>query len=244
MQERHNSIANALGYVFLVLSHPYKECNFWVTTPPPYYFFQCNEFNMIVAIFYHWSMYWAYSIKLYELNYIATRHIESTVWGLSNSWYTTISTTSNTYTVYIDYWSQADGAQSLHVNPLICHWYCFALVWALSSGYLNMMGVDKYWCNSLNVIYLFPYTSLRHMESICLSFDWYQSAPYTLFKHCCIISGRNTISEQLKDLRMYKCILLTVTVSGPGDIGRLSCESSYLAGAGPSQSVTSPLILA
>ena len=177
-------------------------------------------------------------------NYIATRHIESTVWGLSNSWYTTISTTSNTYTVYIDYWSQADAAQSLHVNPLICHWYCFALVWALSSGYLNMMGMDKYWCNSLNVIYLFPYTSLRHMESICLSFDWYQSAPYTLFKHCCIISGRNTISKQLKDLRMYKCILLIVTVSGPGDIGRLSCESSYLAGVGPSQSVTSPLILA
>ena len=107
MQERHNSIANALGYVFLVLSHPYKECNFWVTTPPPYYLFQCNEINMIVFsiyvicsrqcpngdgiytllyalykfstsitnqptnqydcghIFYHWSMYWAYSIKLY-----------------------------------------------------------------------------------------------------------------------------------------------------------------------------------
>ena len=48
----------------------------------------------------------------------------------------------------------------------------------LSSGYLNIVGMEKYWCNSLNVIYLFPYTSLRHMESICLSFGWYQSAPY------------------------------------------------------------------
>ena len=167
MQERHNSIANALGYVFLVLSHPYKECNFWVTTPPPYYLFQCNEINMIVFSIYvicsrqcpngdgiYTLLYALYKystsitnqptnmiVAIFFIigqctehiasNYIATRHIESTVLGLSNSWYTTVSTTSNTYTVYIDYWSQADAVQSFHVNPLICHWYCFALVCCL-----------------------------------------------------------------------------------------------------------------
>ena len=35
MQERRNSIANALEYVFLAPSHPYKECHLWVTHTPP-----------------------------------------------------------------------------------------------------------------------------------------------------------------------------------------------------------------
>ena len=72
MQERRNSIANALDHVFLATSHPYKECHLWVTPPPSplYYFLQCNEINMtmhwiIIFWFYHWSMYWAYSITLY-----------------------------------------------------------------------------------------------------------------------------------------------------------------------------------
>ena len=34
MQERRNSIANALEYVFLAPSHPYKECHLWVTLDP------------------------------------------------------------------------------------------------------------------------------------------------------------------------------------------------------------------
>ena len=35
MQERLNSTANALKYVFLTPSHPYKECHLWVTPHPP-----------------------------------------------------------------------------------------------------------------------------------------------------------------------------------------------------------------
>ena len=35
MQERRNSIANALGHVFLAQSNPYKECHLWVTPPHP-----------------------------------------------------------------------------------------------------------------------------------------------------------------------------------------------------------------
>ena len=44
--------------------------------------------------------------------------------------------------------------------------------------------------------------------------------PHVQLKHCCI-SGRKIMSKHLKDLRMYKCILVNITVSGPGDISRL-----------------------
>ena len=47
MQERRNSIANALEYVFLAPSHPYKECHLWVTPPPPLLFpsMQWNQYD-------------------------------------------------------------------------------------------------------------------------------------------------------------------------------------------------------
>ena len=71
-------IANALKYVFLTPSHPYKECHLWITTPPhpphppphptPLLFpsIQWNQYdNALNFFFYQWSMYWAYNITLY-----------------------------------------------------------------------------------------------------------------------------------------------------------------------------------
>ena len=51
------------------------------------------------------------------------------------------------------------------------------------------------------------------------------------------------MSKHLKDLQMYKCILVLRSVAWATLAGYAS-ESSCLAGAGPSQSVTSLLILA
>ena len=51
------------------------------------------------------------------------------------------------------------------------------------------------------------------------------------------------MSKHLKDLRMYKCILVLRSVVQATLAGYAS-ESSCLAGVGPSQSVTSLLILA
>ena len=39
MQERRNSIANALGHVFLAPSNPYKECRLWATPSPTHLLF-------------------------------------------------------------------------------------------------------------------------------------------------------------------------------------------------------------
>ena len=51
MQKTRDSIANAPEYVFLALSHPYKECHLWVT--PTNYFLQCNE----ITLWHHsWSL--------------------------------------------------------------------------------------------------------------------------------------------------------------------------------------------
>ena len=121
MQERRNSIANALEYVFLAPSQPHKECHLWVTPPPPFVI----SFNAMKSI-------WQCLIFLNSMighctehiawHYIVPRHIESTILQLSNSWYTTTSTT------YIDYWSQADAVQSLYVVPSIYHGYCVTLV--------------------------------------------------------------------------------------------------------------------
>ena len=73
-------IANALKYVFLTPSHPYKECHLWITTPPhpphpphpPPHQPLIISFNAMKSIwqclklfFYQWSMYWAYNITLY-----------------------------------------------------------------------------------------------------------------------------------------------------------------------------------
>ena len=41
MQERRNSIANALEYVFLAPSHPHKECHY-------YFLLQCNEIDITI----------------------------------------------------------------------------------------------------------------------------------------------------------------------------------------------------
>ena len=91
-------------------------------------------------------------------HYMVTRYIESTLLGLSNSWYTITSITSNTH---IDYWSQ-----DRPINPC-----CWCSVWdgegkvngdedtrrwsinrsrilfcsrKLCSDYLKMVGVNKY----------------------------------------------------------------------------------------------------
>ena len=167
-------------------------------------------------------------------HYIVPRHIESTILRLSNSWYPTTSTTPNTY---IDYWSQADAVQSLNVVPSICHWYCVTLV-------CLVLIISRWWgwTNMQLFLILFPCNRLRHMESIKLSFDWYQSDPCILLKPCCI-SGRKIMSKHLKDLRMYKCILVLCSAVRAPFAGYAS-ESLCLAGVGPSQSVTSLVILA
>ena len=106
---RRNSIANALGHVFLAPSHPYNEC---------------HEINMTMPWVFFNSMIGQCTEHIAS-HYIVSRHIESTILRLSNSWYPTTSTTPNTY---IDYWSQADAVQSLNVVLSICHWYCVTLV--------------------------------------------------------------------------------------------------------------------
>ena len=81
-------------------------------------------------------------------HYIVLRHTESTILGLSNSWYTTTSTISNTY---IDYWSQAlrcpvtqrcslDMSLILSCSIMPC------------SDYLKMVGMDKY--SALKMLYI------------------------------------------------------------------------------------------
>ena len=123
MQERRNSIANALEYVFLAPSHPYKECHLWV--PPPLII---SSFNAMKSMWQRLKFFFYFIIgqctEHIASHYIVSRHIDGTILQLSNSWYTTTSTTSNTY---IDYWSQADAVQSLNFVPSICHWYCVTL---------------------------------------------------------------------------------------------------------------------
>ena len=67
------------------------------------------------------------------------RQIESTVLGLSISWYTVTSITSDTY---IDYWSQA--IQSLNVDPSLDMSLILCYSSMPCSDYLKMMGMDKY----------------------------------------------------------------------------------------------------
>ena len=130
-------IANALKYVFLTRSHPYKECHLWITTPPPppppqhppppnpllFPSMQWNQYDNALNVFFYFIN--GQCTEHITSHYIVLRHTESTILGLSNPWYTTTSTISNTY---IDYWSQAYAVQSLNVVLSICHWYCLALV--------------------------------------------------------------------------------------------------------------------
>ena len=109
MQERRNSIANTLEYVFLAPSHAMKSI--WQCLKL-FFFFQ----------FYHWLMYWAYRITLYCTATYREYPIGTTKFVIHNHFPTTFNT-------YIDYWSQADAVQSLNVVPSICHCYCcFTLV--------------------------------------------------------------------------------------------------------------------
>ena len=128
MQERRNSIANALWHAFLAPSNLYKECHLWVSPPPLVISFnamksiwQCIEF--VFCCFFN-SIIGQCTVHIAS-HYIVPRHIESTILRLSNWWYPTTSTTPNTC---IDYWSQTDAVQSLNVVPSICHWYCFTLI--------------------------------------------------------------------------------------------------------------------
>ena len=86
MQERGNSIANALEYVFLAPIHPYKECQL-CPPPPSCYFLQCNEINMTMPYFfqfYHRSMYWAYSMTLYCIATHREYHIATVKFVIHN----------------------------------------------------------------------------------------------------------------------------------------------------------------
>ena len=124
MQERRKSIANALEYVFLAPSHPYKECHLWV--PPPLII---SSFNAMKSIwqrlnffcffsFLILSMYWAYHIILY-------RDISIVPFCDCQFWDTQPLPPLPILTLI--YWSQADAVQSLNVVPSICHWYCVTL---------------------------------------------------------------------------------------------------------------------
>ena len=124
-------IANALKYVFLTPSHPYKECHYHPSPPPHPHPTQpiIISFNAMKSIWQCLKLFFYFingqCTEHITSHYIVLRHTESTILGLSNSWYTTTSTISNTY---IDYWSQAYAVQSLNVVLSICHWYCLALV--------------------------------------------------------------------------------------------------------------------
>ena len=65
--------------------------------------------------------------------------IESTLLGLSISWYKVTSITSNTY---IDYWSQA--VQSLNVDSSLDMSLILCYSSMLCSDYLKMVGMDRY----------------------------------------------------------------------------------------------------
>ena len=111
MQERRNSIANALEY-FLAPSHPYKENHLWVTTPLPLLFppsMQRNQYDNALSFFLNFNI--GQCTEHIASHYIVPRHIDSTILRLSNLWYITTSTT------YTDYWSQADDVQSLNIVP-------------------------------------------------------------------------------------------------------------------------------
>ena len=140
MQERRNSIANALEYVSLAPSHPYKECHLWVPpTPTPH--FIVSSLNAMKSI---WQCLKCLFFIIGQCtehiasHYIAQRHIDSTKSRLSNSWYTT---TSNTY---IDYykssWRCPVTQRFLDMSLMLC----YSNVSTPSSDYLKMVGMDKY----------------------------------------------------------------------------------------------------
>ena len=122
MQERRNSIANALEYVFLAPSNPYLRSV--ICAPPPLFppSMRWNQYDNALSFLFYFII--GQCTEHIASHYIVPRHIDSTILRLSNSWYTTTSNASNTY---IDYWSQADALQSLNAVPSICHWYCVTL---------------------------------------------------------------------------------------------------------------------
>ena len=136
MQERRNSNANALEYVFLAPSQPHKECHLWVT--PPCYFLQCNEINMTMPYFfkfYHWSLYWAYSMTLYCTAKYREYHISTVKFMIHNHFH---------HFHYL-YWLLKSSWRcpvtlrcSLDISRILCYSSM------PSSDYLNMVGMDKY----------------------------------------------------------------------------------------------------
>ena len=138
IQERRNSIANALEYVFLAPSLPIRS---FICAPLIISYLNalksiCHCRNFV------FNFIFGQCTEHIAPHYIVSRHIDSTILRLSNSWYTTTFTTSNTY---IDYWSQADAVQSLNVVPSICHWYfvtltlvCLVLIISRWWGWTNM----------------------------------------------------------------------------------------------------------
>ena len=133
MQERCNSTANALEHIFLLQVIHVRSVI--CTTPPPPpppppapFIISFNAMKSIwqcLELFFFFNSIIGQCTEHIASHYIVLRHIESTILRLSNSWCPTTSTTPNTY---INYWSQADAVQSLHVVPSICHWYCVILV--------------------------------------------------------------------------------------------------------------------
>ena len=106
MQERRNSIANALEYVFLAPSHPYKECrHLWVTPPLSILFppsVQWNQYDNASSFFVFFLGFIIGQCTEYIASqYIVPRHIDSTILRQSNSWYATTSTTSNTLIIQV-----------------------------------------------------------------------------------------------------------------------------------------------
>ena len=119
-------IANALKYVFLIPSHPYKECHLWITTPPhpphpPHpliisfnamkSIWQCLK---LFILFYQWSMYWAYNITLYCIATYREYHIGTVKFAIHNHFH------------HFQYLHRL--LKSSLRCPVTQRWYCLALV--------------------------------------------------------------------------------------------------------------------
>ena len=141
MQERRNSIANALGHVFIAPSNPYKECHLWV--PPPLLFpsMQWNQYDSALGFLFSFlnSIIGQCTVHIAP-HYIVPRHIESTILRLSNLWYPATSTTPNTYIWSLKSSWRCPVTQrcSLDMSLILCYSSM------PSSDYLTMVGMDKY----------------------------------------------------------------------------------------------------
>ena len=141
MQERCNSIANALEHIFLLQVIHIRSV---ICAPPPLLFpsMQWNQYDnalsyfcLILSLVNHWSMYWAYSITLYctatyREYHIATvkfvmpnhsHHSQYLYWLLKSSWRCPVTQRC-----------------SLDMSLILCYSSM------PSSDYLKMVGMDKY----------------------------------------------------------------------------------------------------